>query len=326
MIHARVWVEAESQKGILIGSGGTMIKKHRNRGAPELERELGTRVHLELDGARAPRLARRRPHAGPPRDRVVRYGRCAARRRASAAISPGPTPPAPRYGSVTIGALAPLPQPSQLAGLEPRALAPARQRPCDRDRQHAVESLALRGGQRIADHRVGDDRHGRPAEALAQHHLELERLVDRRLLERRDRDDRARARRRRASRRRRGPATRRARRVRSRRTSRGAPAARARGPTRARRARRSGNGSAPRVQRRSDDSSQALVIVTSSRGARGGGRERREGARAERRARRARAGGRSAPAHSASARSGSAVEAHSPGATASSVPGGPAAG
>jgi GTPase len=48
MIRALVWVEAESQKGILIGTGGRMIKAVGTAARRELERELGTRVHLEL--------------------------------------------------------------------------------------------------------------------------------------------------------------------------------------------------------------------------------------------------------------------------------------
>ncbi|MCU0312563.1 MAG: GTPase Era [Solirubrobacteraceae bacterium] len=48
VVKARVWVETESQKGILIGSGGAMIKRIGTTARRELERELGTRVHLEL--------------------------------------------------------------------------------------------------------------------------------------------------------------------------------------------------------------------------------------------------------------------------------------
>jgi GTP-binding protein Era len=48
IVRALVWVEAESQKGILIGAGGRMIKAVGTAARKELERELGTRVHLEL--------------------------------------------------------------------------------------------------------------------------------------------------------------------------------------------------------------------------------------------------------------------------------------
>ena len=48
VVRALVWVEAESQKGILIGSGGRMIKAVGTAARRELERELGARVHLDL--------------------------------------------------------------------------------------------------------------------------------------------------------------------------------------------------------------------------------------------------------------------------------------
>jgi GTP-binding protein Era len=48
LVRALVWVEAESQKGILIGAGGRMIKSVGTAARRELERELGTRVHLDL--------------------------------------------------------------------------------------------------------------------------------------------------------------------------------------------------------------------------------------------------------------------------------------
>jgi GTP-binding protein Era len=47
-IRALVWVETDSQKGILIGAGGRMIKAIGTASRRELERKLGTRVHLDL--------------------------------------------------------------------------------------------------------------------------------------------------------------------------------------------------------------------------------------------------------------------------------------
>ena len=47
-VRALLWVETESQKGIVIGSGGRMIKAIGSAARKELERELGTRVHLDL--------------------------------------------------------------------------------------------------------------------------------------------------------------------------------------------------------------------------------------------------------------------------------------
>jgi GTPase len=49
VVRASAWVEAESQKGILIGSGGRMIKAIGTAARRELERALGTRVHLDLN-------------------------------------------------------------------------------------------------------------------------------------------------------------------------------------------------------------------------------------------------------------------------------------
>jgi GTPase len=48
LIRALVWVETESQKGILIGAGGKMVKAVGTAARRELERELATRVHLDL--------------------------------------------------------------------------------------------------------------------------------------------------------------------------------------------------------------------------------------------------------------------------------------
>jgi GTP-binding protein Era len=47
-VRALLWVETESQKGILIGAGGRMIKAIGTAARRELERELGTQVHLDL--------------------------------------------------------------------------------------------------------------------------------------------------------------------------------------------------------------------------------------------------------------------------------------
>jgi GTPase len=47
-VHAHVWAEAESQKGILIGAGGKKIKEIGTAARVELEKELGGRVFLDL--------------------------------------------------------------------------------------------------------------------------------------------------------------------------------------------------------------------------------------------------------------------------------------
>jgi GTPase len=47
-IEASIWTEADSQKAILIGSGGRMIKAIGTAARREIEASLGQRVHLEL--------------------------------------------------------------------------------------------------------------------------------------------------------------------------------------------------------------------------------------------------------------------------------------
>jgi GTP-binding protein Era len=47
-VRALIWVESESQKGILVGAQGRMIKAIGTAARRESERELGCRVHLDL--------------------------------------------------------------------------------------------------------------------------------------------------------------------------------------------------------------------------------------------------------------------------------------
>jgi len=49
LIRARVWAETESQKGILVGAGGRMVRAVGTAARKEIERELGRRVHLDLN-------------------------------------------------------------------------------------------------------------------------------------------------------------------------------------------------------------------------------------------------------------------------------------
>jgi len=48
-VRAVIWVEVDSQKGILIGAGGNMIKAIGTAARKELERELACAVHLDLN-------------------------------------------------------------------------------------------------------------------------------------------------------------------------------------------------------------------------------------------------------------------------------------
>jgi GTPase len=47
-MRALIWVESASQRGILIGAGGRMVKAIGSAARRELQRELGCQVHLEL--------------------------------------------------------------------------------------------------------------------------------------------------------------------------------------------------------------------------------------------------------------------------------------
>jgi GTP-binding protein Era len=48
VVRANVWTESESQKGILVGAGGRMVKAVGSEARNEIEAALGRRVHLEL--------------------------------------------------------------------------------------------------------------------------------------------------------------------------------------------------------------------------------------------------------------------------------------
>ena len=47
-IHAVIWVERDSQKGIVVGKGGSVLKRVGRAARLELNDVLGGRVHLEL--------------------------------------------------------------------------------------------------------------------------------------------------------------------------------------------------------------------------------------------------------------------------------------
>jgi GTPase len=48
VVSARLWAETESQKGILVGAGGRMVKAIGMAARREIEAMLGRRVHLDL--------------------------------------------------------------------------------------------------------------------------------------------------------------------------------------------------------------------------------------------------------------------------------------
>jgi GTP-binding protein Era len=47
-VRAQIWVETQSQKGILVGKGGRMVREIGTAARGELERELGAQVFLDL--------------------------------------------------------------------------------------------------------------------------------------------------------------------------------------------------------------------------------------------------------------------------------------
>jgi GTP-binding protein Era len=47
-IGALIWVERNSQKGIIIGKGGSMLKRIGTRAREKMERLLGAKVFLRL--------------------------------------------------------------------------------------------------------------------------------------------------------------------------------------------------------------------------------------------------------------------------------------
>ena len=60
VVLARVWTETESQKGIVVGAGGQMVRTIGTAARREIEALTGRRVHLDLQ-VRARRGWRRDP-------------------------------------------------------------------------------------------------------------------------------------------------------------------------------------------------------------------------------------------------------------------------
>jgi GTP-binding protein Era len=58
VVHATIFVETESQKQIVIGKGGSVVKKIGTRARPEIEHLLGHQVFLELNVKTRPRWRR----------------------------------------------------------------------------------------------------------------------------------------------------------------------------------------------------------------------------------------------------------------------------
>src|SRR5262249_40835422 len=57
-VHVRLYTETESQKGILVGKGGSMVREIGRRARPFVEQLLGRPVYLQLQVKAAPRWRR----------------------------------------------------------------------------------------------------------------------------------------------------------------------------------------------------------------------------------------------------------------------------
>ena len=71
-------VERDSQKGIVIGKGGSVLKRAGTDARRELEALLGVRVHLETRVRVEPDWQRRAHALGPPRALIRWSARCRA--------------------------------------------------------------------------------------------------------------------------------------------------------------------------------------------------------------------------------------------------------
>jgi GTPase len=58
VVHATVFVETESQKQIVVGRGGSVIKQIGTRARPEIEQVLGRQIFLELQVKTRPKWRR----------------------------------------------------------------------------------------------------------------------------------------------------------------------------------------------------------------------------------------------------------------------------
>ena len=58
LVHVRVYTETESQKQILIGKGGTMVREIGRQARPGIEQLVGHRIHLQLQVKASPKWRR----------------------------------------------------------------------------------------------------------------------------------------------------------------------------------------------------------------------------------------------------------------------------
>ena len=67
VVRATIFVETESQKQIVVGKGGSVVKQIGTRARPEIEHLLGHTIFLELHGQGEAEVAARRGDARAPR-------------------------------------------------------------------------------------------------------------------------------------------------------------------------------------------------------------------------------------------------------------------
>ena len=58
LVHVRVYTETESQKQILIGKGGTMVREIGRAARPGIEQLIGHQIHLQLQVKASPKWRR----------------------------------------------------------------------------------------------------------------------------------------------------------------------------------------------------------------------------------------------------------------------------
>jgi GTPase len=58
LVHVRVYTETESQKQILIGKGGTMVREIGRHARPGIEQLVGHDIYLQLQVKASPRWRR----------------------------------------------------------------------------------------------------------------------------------------------------------------------------------------------------------------------------------------------------------------------------
>ena len=102
LVHVRVYTETESQKQILIGKGGTMVREIGRKARPGIEQLIGHQIHLQLQVKASPKWRRNQTmleRLGLSSDGVIRR-----RGRESTRSTSGPWRSSHQTNAVTAGA------------------------------------------------------------------------------------------------------------------------------------------------------------------------------------------------------------------------------